>query len=161
MFILVVIYALPLGVLQSYSRSYFSNIIPPGYESQFFSMFEVTNKGSSIFSPIVVSQVVAHASFRYVFVYILVLTLIPAILLLPLDPRLAHEQAMAYSVVHPRSENTYDTQAMENPSTQPTAAAIENGASGHGTGPVQNDSVDTTSADRVGTTEVLIVASCV
>jgi hypothetical protein len=39
---------------------------------------------------------VAHASFRYVFVYILVLTIVPALLLVPLDPRLAHEQAMAY-----------------------------------------------------------------
>ena len=57
MFILMVIFALPLGVNQSYSRSYYSNIIPPGYESQFFSMFKVANKGASIFSPIVVSQV--------------------------------------------------------------------------------------------------------
>lgn len=30
--IALVVYGLPLGVVQSYSRSYFSNIIPAGYE---------------------------------------------------------------------------------------------------------------------------------
>lgn len=51
LFIVMVLFALPLGVVQSYSRSYFSNVIPTGYESQFFSLFEITDKGSSVGPP--------------------------------------------------------------------------------------------------------------
>ena len=41
------IYGLPLGALQSYSRSLFGQLCPVGYESQFFAFYEITDKGSS------------------------------------------------------------------------------------------------------------------
>eukprot|EP00038_Savillea_parva_P012001 m.201594 g.201594 ORF g.201594 m.201594 type:complete len:408 (+) comp21474_c0_seq1:1128-2351(+) len=107
LFILMVFFALPLGVVQSYSRAYFTNIIPTGYESQFFSMFEITDKGSSILSPIIVSQIVANAPFRYVFIYVLLIILLPTLCFIPLDPRLAKAQALAYSEAMPRQPHKH------------------------------------------------------
>lgn len=104
MFVGMVFFATPVGVVFSYSRSYFANVIPSGYESQFFSIFELTDKGSAIVSPIIVSQIAGGGSdFRYVFIYELLMLLIPIALLIPLDPQLAHEQANAYAIKHVRS----------------------------------------------------------
>ena len=49
-----VVYGLAYGVIASYSRSLFGQLIPPGYETQFFGLFEITDKGSSWMGPIVV-----------------------------------------------------------------------------------------------------------
>mmetsp|Transcript_26030 Transcript_26030/g.68309 ORF Transcript_26030/g.68309 Transcript_26030/m.68309 type:complete len:586 (-) Transcript_26030:2793-4550(-) len=100
--VMMVFFALPLGVMQSYSRAYFTSAIPAGYESQFFGMFEVTDKGSSIISPIVVSQIAANHDFRYVFIYVLIIIVVPALCLIPLDPKLAHTQAADYAAKNPR-----------------------------------------------------------
>ena len=48
------VYGLAYGVIASYSRSLFGQLIPPGYETQFFGLFEITDKGSSWMGPIVV-----------------------------------------------------------------------------------------------------------
>eukprot|EP00035_Acanthoeca_spectabilis_P003561 m.94051 g.94051 ORF g.94051 m.94051 type:complete len:631 (+) comp12204_c0_seq1:161-2053(+) len=114
LFIALVVYGLPLGVVQSYSRSYFSNIIPAGYESQFFSLFEITDKGSSIVSPIVASQIAANAELRWTFLYILIMQLVPALMLIPLDPVVAREQAHEYARRNPR--NTLAPPASKTPS---------------------------------------------
>lgn len=38
----------------SFSRSIFSQLIPPGMEGQFFSLFAVTDRGSSWLGPVLV-----------------------------------------------------------------------------------------------------------
>lgn len=54
MFLLAIWYGLSLGGLSAVSRSVFSLIVPPGKESTFFSMFSITDKGSSILGPFLV-----------------------------------------------------------------------------------------------------------
>jgi UMF1 family MFS transporter len=48
-------YGFLVGALQSYSRVIFSELIPPGDESEFFSLYAITDKGSSWLGPLVQS----------------------------------------------------------------------------------------------------------
>lgn len=43
-----------LGPIQSYSRSVYSVLVPKGKETLFFSLFEISDKGSSWMGPLVV-----------------------------------------------------------------------------------------------------------
>lgn len=84
------IYGLPLGALQSYSRSLFGQLCPVGYESQFFAFYEITDKGSSWMGPIVVTALITAADktddgLRRSLIYILCMTCIPAVALFWFD----------------------------------------------------------------------------
>ncbi|CCF57680.1 hypothetical protein KAFR_0D00330 [Kazachstania africana CBS 2517] len=57
MYALAVWYGLSLGGLAAVSRTVFSLIIPKGKESTFFSMFSITDKGSSIVGPSLVGLI--------------------------------------------------------------------------------------------------------
>lgn len=48
-YVLAVVLSLVLGGSQALSRSLFSNMIPAGMEAEYFSLFEVSGSGSSIF----------------------------------------------------------------------------------------------------------------
>lgn len=54
MYIMAIWYGVSLGGLSAVSRSVFSLIIPKGKESTFFSLFSITDKGSSIVGPVLV-----------------------------------------------------------------------------------------------------------
>lgn len=54
MYIMAFWYGISLGGLSAVSRSLFSLIIPKGRESTFFSLFSITDKGSSIVGPVLV-----------------------------------------------------------------------------------------------------------
>ncbi|CAR29043.1 hypothetical protein ZYGR_0W00710 [Zygosaccharomyces rouxii] len=54
MFIMAVWYGISVGGVAAVSRSLFSLIIPKGKESTFFSLFSVTDKGSSIVGPLLI-----------------------------------------------------------------------------------------------------------
>lgn len=54
MFIMAIWYGISLGGVAAVSRSLFSLIIPKGKESTFFSLFNVTDKGSSIIGPLLI-----------------------------------------------------------------------------------------------------------
>ena len=51
------IYGLMIGAVQSFCRSLFSFMIPPGFECTFFGFYEVTDKGSSWIAPLIASAV--------------------------------------------------------------------------------------------------------
>ena len=46
-----VIYGMCLGPVQSYSRTMFTDLIPPGRESEYFGVFEISDRGSSWIGP--------------------------------------------------------------------------------------------------------------
>lgn len=50
-------YGLHLGAMQAYSRSCFALLIPRGRESAFYSLYELTNRGSSALGPLVVTVI--------------------------------------------------------------------------------------------------------
>ena len=76
MYILGVWYGVSLGGLAAVSRSLFSLLVPRGKESTFFSLFSVTDKGSSILGPLLIGLITDKThNIRYAF-YLLFLFLV-------------------------------------------------------------------------------------
>ena len=48
-------YGMCLGPLQAISRTCFAELIPPGHETEFFGILEISDKGSSFIGPLVTS----------------------------------------------------------------------------------------------------------
>eukprot|EP00002_Diphylleia_rotans_P004350 TRINITY_DN1317_c0_g1_i1.p1 TRINITY_DN1317_c0_g1~~TRINITY_DN1317_c0_g1_i1.p1 ORF type:complete len:463 (+),score=104.06 TRINITY_DN1317_c0_g1_i1:187-1575(+) len=51
------VFGFNVGSVQSYSRSLFAELIPPGMESEFFGLYEITDKGSSWIGPLLVGVI--------------------------------------------------------------------------------------------------------
>lgn len=82
MYLFACLFGAPLGALQSYSRSLFSDFIPPGLESQMFGLYAVTDRGSSFIGPLVVAAIKsATGSIRagLVFTFVSIVVPIPLI----------------------------------------------------------------------------------
>ncbi|KJX96019.1 autophagy-related protein 22 [Zymoseptoria brevis] len=60
MFPLSVVYGVVMGGLSSYCRSLFADLIPEGREAQFFALYAITDKGSSVIGPAVVGWIVGR-----------------------------------------------------------------------------------------------------
>lgn len=86
MYMLEVWYGLSLGGLSAVSRSVFSLIIPKGKESTFFSMFSMTDKGSSIIGPFLIGLVTDKThEIRYSFYLLFALLMLALPVLNSLD----------------------------------------------------------------------------
>ena len=86
MYMLAVWYGLSLGGLSAVSRSVFSLIIPKGKESTFFSMFSMTDKGSSIIGPFLIGLVTDKThEIRYSFYLLFALLMLALPVLNSLD----------------------------------------------------------------------------
>jgi UMF1 family MFS transporter len=57
MYPLGALYGFVLGGLSSYCRSLFGELIPRGYEAQFYALYAITDKGSSVFGPAIVGAI--------------------------------------------------------------------------------------------------------
>ena len=69
--------------VQSFSKVLFTELIPPGDEAEFFSLYEITDKGSSWFGPLMVGLINdATHNIRWGFLVLLVLLVLPAPLLI-------------------------------------------------------------------------------
>jgi len=75
-----VLYGLLNGAWQSYSRVMWADMTIPGHEAEFFALFEITDRGSSWLTPFIVSIIESTTGeLRLAFLWILVITIIPAI----------------------------------------------------------------------------------
>ena len=82
LFVFGAVYGICLGAVQSYSRTIMADLCPLGKESQLFSLYEITDKGSSWVGPLVTAAIVqATDSLRLVFIYLLAVMIIPTIIL--------------------------------------------------------------------------------
>lgn len=97
LYIGLIVYGFGVGASQSFSRSLLSALIPEGLEAQFWSLYSVTDRGSSWIGPAVIAAVLqSTGSVRLAFVYPLVTLLVPTLPLLLLDlPRGEREAAAA------------------------------------------------------------------
>merc|ERR1719199_2106789 len=85
-FLFATIHGLCIGAVQSYSRTMMSDLLISGKESEFFALYEITDKGSSWLGPLVVGEIYrATGVHQYAFVYLIMMTLAPAIFLLTVD----------------------------------------------------------------------------
>ena len=77
-----------MGPVQSYSRTLFADLIIPGQESEFFALYEITDKGSSWLGPLVAGELYrATGSVHAGFIYLGCMTFLPALLLLTVNHR--------------------------------------------------------------------------
>ena len=80
-------FGLCLGAVQNFSRTLFLELIPPSHESEYFALYELTDKGSSWLGPLVVAGI-AQAGvgyLRFAFLYIMLMTLGPCYFVWTLD----------------------------------------------------------------------------
>jgi len=103
------LYGLPLGAMQSYARSLFGQLCPEGYESQFFAFYEITDKGSSWMGPLVVTALISSADktddgLRYSLIYILCMTVLPAIAMFWFDEAKGIKDAKKFGEDFPKKK---------------------------------------------------------
>merc|ERR1712176_591359 len=71
-----------MGTIQSYTRSLYASLIPPGQEAAFFSFYAITDKGSNVIGPMVMGWVHnATQSYTGTFLYLLPAFLVSALIL--------------------------------------------------------------------------------
>ena len=76
------VYGLIIGAAQSFSRVLFAELIPIGDESEFFSLYAITDKGSAFLGPMVIailSDYFNEPRFGLIFLAALILVPIPLI----------------------------------------------------------------------------------
>ncbi len=87
---------LVLGSSQALSRSLYSQMIPPGKESSFFSFYEISDKGTSWVGPLIFSIVVASTgSYRNAILALIVFFVVGIIMLIFTDTNRAIAEAQA------------------------------------------------------------------
>ena len=75
-----------MGGLNSYCRSFFGLLIPPGREAAFYALYAVTDKGSSAVGPAVAGSIVDNTGgIRPVFWFLAILVLLPLPLIWAVD----------------------------------------------------------------------------
>lgn len=95
MYGLAIWYGFALGGLNSIARSLFSVLIPKGKESTFFSLFAVTDKGSSIIGPLITGMITDKThNIRYAFYLLLILLILSVPIFNSLDVERGRDEAM-------------------------------------------------------------------
>ncbi|KAJ1343828.1 hypothetical protein BSLG_001639 [Batrachochytrium salamandrivorans] len=86
-----------LGATQSSCRVLFSELLPPGYESEFFSLYEITDKGSAWVGPLIVGLIddKTHNK-RNSFFFLLTMLVLPIFIFGCIDLEKGKKQAREY-----------------------------------------------------------------
>ncbi|TPX31683.1 hypothetical protein SmJEL517_g05068 [Synchytrium microbalum] len=91
-------HGLLLGAYQSFSRVLYSELMPIGHESEFFALYEVTDKGSSWIGPLVSAALTdATHNNRYAFLFVIVLLVIGQCLMWGVRPLAGRHQALEFT----------------------------------------------------------------
>eukprot|EP00158_Paraphelidium_tribonemae_P005503 Partr_v1_DN27376_c1_g1_i1_m46299 putative Vacuolar effluxer which mediate the efflux of amino acids resulting from autophagic degradation. The release of autophagic amino acids allows the maintenance of protein synthesis and viability during nitrogen starvation (By similarity) len=98
MFVVGGVYGFLIGALQSFSRSLFSELTPPGMESEFFALYEITDRGSSWMGPLVVGALSDSLGVRYGFIGIFAILLISLPFLIFMDVDRGRIEAKEFSL---------------------------------------------------------------
>jgi UMF1 family MFS transporter len=98
LFVFGAIFGFNVGSIQSFARTVFISLTPPGHESEFFGFYEITDKGSAWVGPAIVALLTEWTGqVRYSFFYLLVALLVPMIILRFVNVREGTMQARAFA----------------------------------------------------------------
>lgn len=98
LFVFGAIFGFNIGSVQSFARTVFISLTPPGHEAEFFGFYEITDKGSAWIGPAIVAVLTEWTGqVRYSFIYLLIALIVPAIILKFVDVREGTMQARAYA----------------------------------------------------------------
>ncbi|KAI8905423.1 autophagy-related protein 22-like protein [Gorgonomyces haynaldii] len=90
-----------LGGTSNSCRVLFSELLPPGYESEFFSLYEITDKGSAWIGPLVVGAISnATGNIRNANYFLLAFLLLPGLFFYSIDMNKGRRQAHAFDDAH-------------------------------------------------------------
>jgi len=101
-------YGAMLGAVQSFCRVLFAELLPVGRENEFFSLYEVTDKGSAWIGPLV-SGAIADTTheLRYSFYFLLLMLVIPVILVWTVDVKKGKEDAKTFLIAEQEREQKH------------------------------------------------------
>jgi len=86
MFVICIVYGMTLGPTQSYARTFFTDLIPPGQEAEYFGVFEISDRGSSWIGPLVVSFIYESTGvMRHAMWYLGIVVVVGMILVIKTD----------------------------------------------------------------------------
>jgi len=98
-YMMCLIFGLNTGSQQAYTRSIFSSIVPQGHEAEYFSLYEVTDKGTAWAGPLVVGAVFdATGNFRDSFGALLAFFVVGIFVLSFFDPEKAAAECKAFEL---------------------------------------------------------------
>jgi UMF1 family MFS transporter len=84
-----------MGGLNSYCRSFYGLLIPPGSEAAFYALYAITDKGSSAVGPAIVGAIVDRTGhIRPAFIFLSVLISLPGPLIWMVDVKRGQEDAI-------------------------------------------------------------------
>jgi len=90
----VIWHGMMIGALQSFCRVMFSELLPKGQESEFFGLYEITDKGSSWIGGLATAAIGnATHNLRYSFWLLLAMFVLPAIIVWFVDPKKGKREA--------------------------------------------------------------------
>eukprot|EP00518_Triparma_eleuthera_P009223 CAMPEP_0182471984 /NCGR_PEP_ID=MMETSP1319-20130603/21320_1 /TAXON_ID=172717 /ORGANISM="Bolidomonas pacifica, Strain RCC208" /LENGTH=563 /DNA_ID=CAMNT_0024672599 /DNA_START=145 /DNA_END=1836 /DNA_ORIENTATION=+ len=96
-YLMCLIFGLMTGSQQAYTRSIFSANVPQGHEAEYFSFYEVTDKGSAWAGPMIIGIVFDRTgNYRESFSSLLAFFVVGIFFLLFFDPKKAAEQCKAF-----------------------------------------------------------------
>lgn len=106
MYVLAAWYGFALGGLNTLCRSVFSLLIPKGKETTFFSLFSVTDKGSSVFGPFITGLITDRThNIRYTFYFLFFLMLLPIGVLYGVDVERGSREALYLEHIEPEEDD--------------------------------------------------------
>ncbi|KAI1318317.1 Autophagy protein 22 [Mortierella claussenii] len=96
----LVYFGLMLGAFQSFSRVMYAALIPKGKESEFFSLYGITDKSSSWLGPLITGAIIENNDTRWGFVFPLCMMIIPLALILWVNVDKGIQDAERFSEEH-------------------------------------------------------------
>lgn len=126
LFLGIVLYGFNLGSVQSFSRSLFASMTPRHRMAEIFAIYETTDKGSSWLGPLVLSAFAQSVgNVRWIFIYILVMLILPAIgLSFLVNVQQGHRDAIARE----EADGFITSSRTDDASVAPKTAAAQGGA---------------------------------
>ncbi|THH32735.1 hypothetical protein EUX98_g1445 [Antrodiella citrinella] len=88
MYALAFAFGFTYGAFSGYSRAFYAELIPPGEESRWFSLFAITDKTSSFIGPTVVgilADVTGNIRYGFFFTAFMILASVPLLLVINVD----------------------------------------------------------------------------
>ncbi|KAG0229732.1 Autophagy protein 22 [Actinomortierella wolfii] len=96
----MVYFGLMLGAIQSYCRVLFGTLVPKGHESEFFSLYGITDKSSSWLGPLITGAIIAHNDTRYGFIFPLCMMVVPLFIIAWIDVDKGIKEAERFAQNH-------------------------------------------------------------
>jgi len=100
-YMVAALFGLNTGSYQAFTRTIYSTLIPYGREAEYFSFYEVSDKGTAWLGPLVLAMVNdATGSFRTAFVYLEIFFVVGLLLLYLVNNEKALEEKSAFDLHH-------------------------------------------------------------